>query len=524
VTRWLSTWLRTTFDYNPAFPLSALALMAGLRLLASDGSLSPDPAGASAGLGVIQAYEVALLGVALLVLWPRKIAYETTSVLIIFGVVRMAAPFLITGLAADGYPAAALALGLAVALLMTAKTEAIRRRVGLDVARWERGYDALLYGGACLVLPVLAYGLARYTGDGLSHAAARAVTLGAWWVAAAALIPLTRGVERPARAGGALATRRPAKVWRGLTAAGAVFLVGNAVWLGGSGPTPFALLPVGLVVLGLGLGLARSAGLETPPWAAAAPAVAAAAVVVLPVHATLGPFSPLSHPVAALAALAVGAALVPVVTPNQRRLGLRALALVAAAAPLRLAPSWAAAELYVALGAGALAVAGALWRRDRLVTHGALVSAVVGAHLCWDGLAPALRFVSVEGAAVALVAAWRLPTLAARTALGPVALGLCLGPAALGAVAGAPQALDVAAAALAVASAALLGLRAGRRDWVAVAGAAVALGLGRPVAERLPTGVTLVLAAFAAIPAGTWIALRRERRERAATPALEPAP
>ena len=38
--RWLTSWIRTTFDYNPAFPLSALALMVGLRILAADGTLA----------------------------------------------------------------------------------------------------------------------------------------------------------------------------------------------------------------------------------------------------------------------------------------------------------------------------------------------------------------------------------------------------------------------------------------------------------------------------------------------------
>ena len=79
---WLTRWIRTTFDYNPTFPLSALALMVGLRLLASDGSAEPNVLGVAAGVGTITVYELCLLGVALLVLWPRRIAYETTSILL----------------------------------------------------------------------------------------------------------------------------------------------------------------------------------------------------------------------------------------------------------------------------------------------------------------------------------------------------------------------------------------------------------------------------------------------------------
>ena len=61
----LSRWLRTTFDYNPTFPLTALALLAGLRMLAGESSVSDAASGILGASGVLQAYELLLLGVAL---------------------------------------------------------------------------------------------------------------------------------------------------------------------------------------------------------------------------------------------------------------------------------------------------------------------------------------------------------------------------------------------------------------------------------------------------------------------------
>src|SRR5256885_2292458 len=91
---WLARWIRTTFDYNPTFPLSAFLLLAGLKRLSHDGFLDFSRASSTlAGVSILQGYELCLLGVALLVLWPRRIAYETTAVLILFGLVRFAAPF-----------------------------------------------------------------------------------------------------------------------------------------------------------------------------------------------------------------------------------------------------------------------------------------------------------------------------------------------------------------------------------------------------------------------------------------------
>ena len=146
----IARWLRTTFDFNPAFPLSALALLIGLRLLAEEGGVQAPFAEALLASGILQAYEVLLLGVALLVLWPRKVAYETTAILIILGVVRFAAPFMAARLAGEGELGAALILGFATWALSTGKVEVAARRLGLDWTWRERLWDALLFGVACV--------------------------------------------------------------------------------------------------------------------------------------------------------------------------------------------------------------------------------------------------------------------------------------------------------------------------------------------------------------------------------------
>jgi hypothetical protein len=136
----LTRWLRATFDFNPAFPLSALALLIGLRLLAEEGGAQGPLAEALLASGILQAYEALLLGVGLLILWPRRVTYETTAILIILGVVRFAAPFLAARLAGEGELVAALALGLGTWALSTFKVEAAARRIGLAWSARERSW------------------------------------------------------------------------------------------------------------------------------------------------------------------------------------------------------------------------------------------------------------------------------------------------------------------------------------------------------------------------------------------------
>src|SRR5271163_4504720 len=122
---WLSRWVRATFEFNPTFPLSAFFLLGGLKVLArGGGELGMASEGATlGGLSILEGYELCLLAAALVVLWPRKIVYETTAILIIFGFVRFAAPFVVIGFAVEGHPWEAALLGALLALLMVVKTE-----------------------------------------------------------------------------------------------------------------------------------------------------------------------------------------------------------------------------------------------------------------------------------------------------------------------------------------------------------------------------------------------------------------
>ncbi len=516
--RWLGGWLRATFDYNPTFPLSALGLLVGLRLLMQDGTISPAPAGAAGGVGVLEAYEVALLATALLVLWPRRIAYETTSILIIGAVVRFAAPFLVIGLAADGHPGSALALGAAVWLLMLGKALAVQRRVGLAFTAGERAYDAVLYALPCLAFPLFAYWLAAVTGDGLSHAGSRVARLVAWWSLAALLAPLAlSALGRGARGEtGPLRSRTPAQVWRCLTAAGCALLLFSASWLAGEAATAFELLPLALVGLAIGASLWRAAGRRTPTWIALAPAGALALVALFRAETLQGRLLTLSHPASLAATLAVSALAVPLLAPDRRGRALRALGLVAALLPLKLSETGREAELYALAVACTVTALGLARRRDGAVAAAA-TALLLALHLTWTDLEGALRLVTGVGVLLAVLVSWRVPRGAGEPLPRAATLGfaLLLGAPLARAALGIPGAIDLVLAVTASGGLLLLGRRYGE---VALSRSAIAVavaGPSRAAAGVLSPGAALVVLAFAALPAGAALALRRERRRAA---------
>lgn len=519
--RWLTAWLRATFDYNPTFPISALLLLVGLRMLGHRGTLDAETlAGAAGGLTVLQGYELLLLGAALLVLWPRRIVYETTSILVILGVVRWAAPFVVTGFAADGEaPLGAALLGAGVAGLMTWKVRAVQRAVGLDLTTAERAWDGVLYGAASIGLPVLAWWLAAATGRTLEHDAARLLHLGAWWGAALLVAPLALGLPELGVTRRPLGSRRPAAVWRDLGALAFPLLLGNALWLGGDGPTPAALLPLALAVPAVLFAHARAAGLDPGAWSAHLPAAVVLVAAFAPQAWLLGRVAVAPRAGLLLALVPLAACAVPLVSPDRLRAGLRSVAVAAALTPLAVAPSLRDAEGYLLLAAATLATAGAVVRRGDWLAFGALAAAPLAAHLLRLELGGALLGAS---GLIAAVAAWRLPSddLAAR-----VPLGASLLVVAAEQVAGDQFTGGLVAAALADGLAlTALGLRRGERGCAGL-GAAVGLSVaGRaglsPLAAAVDPGLALVLLAFAAVPAGTWIAVRRERV--AAARRLEP--
>lgn len=508
---WFARWVRTTFDYNPTFPLSALLLLVGLRLLARDGTLdAASPGGTAGGLSILQGYELGLLVVALLVLWPRRIAYETTAVLIVFGVVRYAAPFLVIGHAAEGGHRLAALLGVGLTALMALKDHAVHSRVGLDLRGWERLHDAAMFGAACVGFPLLAGGLTA-TGDGLSHGESRALQLALCWTFALLLAPLALGLPDLGRDDGPLRSRRTAAVWRGLSAVGLTALLWNALWLGGDSPSPYTLLPLGLVVAATFTTIARAAGLD-PRLAVHLPALAALAVLVTPPSALFGRTPLLTRPQALLLFLPVAAAALPLLGRGRWRDGLPSFGAVAALAPLSAIGTLRDGEHYALLLLLSAAALGAWRRDDGLLAWSAAGAVAVGVHLAWvprsaDAL---LQVPLAASAALSLLAAWRCPD--ARAVVG-LTLAMVAVPA-VGELVRGPQLPALGLLLVAGGGLVTLGVRRQERLLVHLGLALPTLGLVRRFGDGVDPGVGLVLLAFAALPVGTVVALRRERRRR----------
>jgi len=403
-----------------------------------------------------------------------------------------------------------MALGLGLALLMALKGEALVRKLGLDVRPWERRYDYGLYLLAAVGFPLLCNRLAAWTGDALSHSQARGVHLGVWWAFALLLVPCALGLRDLGQRERPLASRVPAVVWRCLTMAGLSLLLYNALWIGGDKAPALAYLPLALVAVAVYAAIVRASEGEVPALALHAPAVLAAAVVFLPQRLLLGPVAVVPRPQALLLFLPLALGALPLIAPRATRPGLRSLAVVAGLAPLKLAPSWHVAELYLLGLALALLAAGVVRRRDRLVFVSASVAGLIGAHLGWrhDLFTPTELALGCS-AGLALLAATRGldGPLSAR-----LARGLYLGGAGWEVVHHVPSDPVVFASLGAAASLGLLAWRDGDKLTGWAAGLGGAAMLGRRVVPRLDPGVALVLLAFAAIPLGTALAIRRERR------------
>jgi len=512
----LRRWIAFTCRKNPAFPLSTLLLVLGLWLLS--GEEEADAAnllGIAAGLGVLGAFLVALIGLAAFVLWPRRVHYETASALRVFSVFRYALPFVVTSYAVDGGdPLAAIALGGVVVAFVGLNGELAVRKIGIRLDAWERQLDCGLYALAALGFPLLAHGLAFQTGPGeaLSFAGARAATLGVWWVLALLLLPLTLGLGQIAPAG-PLRSRLPALTWRGVALLLLPALCWHALWTAGQEAPLLGYLPLLLVLLVAVVRGARSLGYAPVDWVAYAPA-AALLLTVLPDEAMLLGRAPvLSQPLAvvAFAPLAAGACLL--IAPQRLKHGLGAVGLVLAFAPLAFARSWHESAAYV-LAAGLVLIVIGLTRRDgALVAHGTLASVVCATFLLADGslplAVPALVGALLTGTLIAVAPYDRPALVGTSAALLVVPWGTSMAhgladPAALGAV---PVGVVVA----------LCAWRAGRRGLVWLAGGcAVTSGL-RAAVPWIGPGVVLVLLGFAGLPLGAWVGIRREQRATAVT-------
>lgn len=521
--QWFARWLRATFDQNPLFPISALLLLAGVRLLARDSTItqggtfdSSSPGDVALGLLVFQAFELLLLGSALFVLWPRRIAYETCSALRVFALLRFAGPFLVIGVAVEGpgltrQPGAAAALGLALTALMVLKGEAAVRRIGLDLRPGERLHEYGLFALAAVGFPLLADRLAVSIGTSLDAQGARAVQLGAWWGLALLLAPLACGLS-DLGATGPLRSRRPAATWRVVSLVAYPALLWRTLEMAGAPGTPLlALFPLLLIVPAVVAAIGRAAGFPRLLPLEHLPAALGGVVLLADERVLLGEV--LSRPAALAAWLPVAALALPLLAPGRTAPGLRSLGLLLAAAPLRLLPGGDAIAWYLLFVGGLLLGAGAWRRREGLVVWGALLG---GAAATWLAGSARVEALLAGSALLSAILVLRLPgaTVARSLAAMSYALGwgLLLPARDVGLASG--LLLVCAGAGLG-----LLGLRTGARGLVWAAGGSLIGQGGWHLRDEVQPGLILVGLSFAGIPLGTWIAVRRESESESETDA-----
>lgn len=523
---WFARWLRATFDVNPLFPISALLLLAGVRLLATDGTVTQggtfdasSPGDVALGLVVFQAFELLLLAAALFVLWPRRIAYETCSALRVFALLRFAGPFLVIGVAVEGpgltrQPLAATLLGLGLTGLMVLKGEAAVRRVGLDLRPWERGLEYGLFALAAIGFPLLADRLAGWIGTSLDAQGARGVQLGAWWGLAFLLAPLTRGLP-DLGASGALRSRRPSATWRVVSLVAYPLLLWRTLEMAGAPGTPllafFPLLLLGPAVVGA---IGRAAGFARILPLEHLPALLGAALLLGDERALLGDV--LSRPQALALWLPLAGLALPLLAPGRGVAGLRSLGLLAAAAPLRLLPGGEPVAQYVLLLGGLLVGTGAVLRAEALVLWGSLLAVPAGLYL---GRGAQLEVILAGSTLLSTLVAVRLPEAPLARALAATSYALGWGLLLPAREVGPATGLLLVLAGAGIAG---LGLRSGARSLAWAAGASLLGQGGWHLRDQVQPGLILIGLAFAGIPLGTWIAVRRQEAEGGTEPEPEP--
>lgn len=510
----LKRWIQTTFDYNPTFPLSALFLLGGLVFLVQDGFVGGEGVGgAASGLGILQSYEACLLGVALLLLWPRAIAYETTAILIIANVVRYASPFFVIGLAGQNRSAAMAVTGLVIFALTQLKQVAVLRGIGLKVTKAEQRYETGLMAVVILGLPWLADSLAMKTGGDWSFATARMVQFGGWWLLAALLAPLAFGLEslegEDEDSHEALRSRMPAAVWRGVAFFAVSLLFGNAVWIGGGTPALASLLPLTLCLFAVFGAIHRAAGHGTPAWAIHLPAGLLGLAALAPEDLLLHELPELSRPVLLFlfAPVAVGA--LPVLDKTRVARGLISIGVALALVPLtllgepRLMIGYAGLLQLIGLG---LAVA-----HDRERTTTALSLSLLASMMIFDegrhGLALTGLWLSVVAGAGMMLSRTKHLTAAVTAIYLVSCLAIANGAGSVGSVA-----LVAFSGGLIV----WLGRMHDRAwlGWFVAVPFTLALGVRAELRISVNPGFLLLALAFLAIPAGAFVAIRRDEQER----------
>jgi hypothetical protein len=509
---WLQRWIKNTSDYNPTFPLSALFLLLGLTLLSGEGSLAnTDWTGPAIGLSIFQGYEFTLLAVLLCVLWPRKIIYESTSILIIFSIVRYAAPFFVISTAGDGQLSSSLIFGAILFVFMSIKNELILKQIGLAHKGWEKYYDLCLFAFSAILFPVLAYTLTK-TGDGLSFQSARALQGLSWWLLALSLIPLTFGLtdlgeEQP------LQSRRAAVLWRCLKFAAMPLLLGNALWVGGELPQWFGILPLGLTGFALFVCISRLWGRDQQAYDAFIPAVFIAIITVLPESVLMGPAPFISKTTTLFIFAAFAAASLFIVAPKEKKSGFIALSLVSIVLfpPLHFATAFAYQAYF--LGISVIAVGyGLLVKSEKIFLAGAALTMFIASTLISsDHNRTVLSTFLIMNSAFSLSIAWR--KLSGLSFYANYCFGLILLTAST-----MTGDIDQVLVLVSVASSASLSMLAWRFDQKSLSriGSVTCIPLilrqCGPSLARVNPGLVFIGLAFAAIPLGVYIAIKREAK------------
>jgi hypothetical protein len=513
--RALTAWLRFTVQKNPTFPISALLLMGGIYRLLAPLAGAYDPASVAATVGVIVGYELVLIGIALLVLWPRRILHESTLLIKMEGVIRFAPSFTILLLDARRDLGAMLLLGFAVAGLLILRSELVVRRMGLDVKRWERAHGIVVALTGTIGFPLLVREL--LTAGALARPLATLGAAAVCLVLAPAFLFLGRGPlasERP------LGSRLPLVVARGFDAVSVCALFGTALWLSDVRLEPGALAPFALLLC---LGIVATASAVTADgtpgpagWICALPALLGGALVLLGRDA-VAPSVPSSY--GYLLAIGLGLSIALSAFFRARfalgwaRLGERVALLAAAAAPLRLLGA-REAFVYGALVLGAVAATALVRKLERVFCLATAGASTIALFTLAPSAGVPVPFVvaPLTGAVLAFAAAVRFGADGVAARLG---WKLVAGGAAAPLVFPLPGGFNAAHLAAIVGTLGLgsLVIRARRGVHVAaLAGDLVLLLLPTVmgVVARVGDGIALVALAFLVLPLGVAIALRRE--------------
>jgi hypothetical protein len=390
---WIARWFYVTLRLNPIFPLSALALLVGTYLLVQSHSLGGGLGQTVMGIALFECFELCLLGVAVFALWPRRISYETVTILVMRGALRFAPPFLLLGLAAKGELTAALSLGLGVFALEVCKGELANLRLDLEIGWRARLYDYALGAGAFL-LPLLVDRIPLLIAE---RSVSNVLQLGVWWVSALALLPLALGVDGLG-AGGPEKRGRHTVAGRCVTFGCFAGLAFNSLLLGATPPFGLAFVPLLLVTTVFVARLAPQSAL--PRILTHVPSLLAAGAVVAPPAILVGEalFAPHLSCCAVILLLAAGS--VPLISPRHPQPALRTLALVAVLAPLRFLGAGPAGEAYL-LGLAGVGLALGLHRQSSWLTAlGGCASATLGGHLGWTLLDPGVFFILLAFAGI----------------------------------------------------------------------------------------------------------------------------